>query len=265
VAGTSLSFAEQPGGVPQPYAAALLFDQSSSITASDPTDARLFSAREFLGGLGAEDRAALAAFASDGATPAKIPERPVSIFPIGSPVFVADGAAFFPTLDQLATLEGGRTPLYDAICRVIDFTDTNAPAGRRQAVVAFTDGRNDTNQAAPAVCKELNEAITRSQAKDVDIFTIGLSGQIDGEALATLADGGNGVFLFAEDTAQLITIYGSLGNLLSGSLTTYKLSFRVRTTTANTFQVGRGVLGKITVDTGATTVTLPFVARIFAP
>jgi hypothetical protein len=88
---------------------------------------------------------------------------------------------------------------------------------------------------------------------------------VDGEALATLADGGNGVFLFAEDTAQLITIYGSLGNLLSGSLTTYTMRFRVTTAVANTFQVGRGVLGEVTVNTGTTNVTLPFVARIFAP
>jgi len=260
------SFAEQPGGAPQPYAAALLFDQSSSITASDPTDARLFSAREFLGGLGTDDRAGLAAFASDGTgNLAKIPEKPVTIYPVGSPVFVADGASFFPTLDSLATLEGGRTPLYDAICRVIDFTDTSAPAGRRQAVVAFTDGRNDTNSSPSDVCRTLDDAVARSQAKDVDIFTIGLSGAIDGEALATLADGGGGVFLFAEDTAQLITIYGSLGNLLSGSLTTYKMKFRVRTAAGGPFQAGRGVLGEVTVNTGATTVTLPFVARIFAP
>jgi PKD repeat protein len=260
------SFVEQPGGAAQPYAAALLFDQSSSITGSDPTDARLFSAREFLGGLGSEDRAGLAAFASNGAGSnlAKIPDPPVTIYPVGSPVFVADGALFYPTLDELATQEGGRTPLYEAICQTVDFVAGSAPAGKRRAVVAFTDGRNDTNPVNDS-CVDIDDAIAASQTKGVDLFTIGLSGDVDGEALATLADGGNGVFLFAEDTAQLITIYGSLGNLLSGSLTTYTMRFRVTTAVANTFQVGRGVLGEVTVNTGATDVTLPFVARIFAP
>ena len=65
--GAAPSFQEIAGGAPQPYAATLMFDQSASIIRNDPTDARLFSAKEFLRSLGGSDVAAVAAFA-DGET-----------------------------------------------------------------------------------------------------------------------------------------------------------------------------------------------------
>jgi hypothetical protein len=100
----------------------------------------------------------------------------------------------------------------------------------------------------------------------VNIFTIGLAGEVDGKALAELAEGSGGTFLFAEDTTQLITIYGSLGNLLSGVLPTYKMTFQITTDAAGTFQAGRAVLGVLNVNTGTTStpvVKLPFIVRIF--
>ncbi len=252
--------------MPQPYAAALTFDQSRSIIINDPTDARIYSAKEFLKGLGGNDRAALAAFADNIATPngtALIPVKPVTIYPVGSPSFVADGTTLFPTLDTLAVLEGGGTPLYQAICEVIDFAAAQPmPAGQRKAAVVFTDGKNEPgSQTYP--CKTVDQAIARSKAAGVDIFTIGLSGDVDGEALAKLAEGGNGTFLFAEDVTQLIPIYGSLGNLLSRSLTTYKLTYRISTDTAGTFAAGRSVLGSLAVNAGGTPISLPFILRIF--
>jgi hypothetical protein len=260
-----------PGGQPQPYAAALEFDQSTSIRTNDPTDARLFSAEEFLKGLGADDRVALSAFADDGSTAgnaALIPEKPVTIYPVGAPSFFQQSnvSELFPTLDALAVLEGGATPLYEAICRVIDFSSANAPAGPRKAVVVFTDGRNQPGIGVGSyICNTVAAAVDRSKTQGVDIFTIGLSGNVDGLALGTLAAEGNGVFLFAEDVSQLITIYGSLGNLLSRSLTTYKLTYRIGTDVAGTFQVNRRIRGALSVDTGSTTVNLPFVVRIFGP
>jgi uncharacterized protein YigA (DUF484 family) len=70
-------------------------------------------------------------------------------------------------------------------------------------------------------------------------------------------------FLFAEDVSQLIPIYGSLGNLLSRSLTTYKLTYKISTDTAGTFAAGRSVLGALAVNAGGTPISLPFILRIF--
>jgi len=258
--GPAPSFQEVPGGIAKAYAAALLFDQSLSIKTNDPTDARLYSARVFLDGLGGADRASLSALAYGNA--ALIPEKPVTIYPVGNPGFVADGSIFYPTLEALATQEGGQTPLYEGLCQVMDFSAANAPPGLDKAVIVFTDGKNDGNPAG-AACKTADESIAKSAGTGVDIYTVGLSGEVDGQTLAALADGGNGAFMFAEDTAQLVTIYGSLGNLLSGSLTTYKLTYTITTNAAGGFASGRSVLGRLNVNTGAGTVTLPIVVRIF--
>jgi hypothetical protein len=266
-------FVENSAGQAVPYAATLMFDQSKSIIQNDPTDARLFSAKGFLRELGPSDLAGLAAFATDIQTSngtALIPEKPVSIYPVGNPSFVSDGTSFFPTLDSLATLEGGGTPLYESLCRVMDFSaefnfGPNAPANLRRAAVVFTDGRNEVGSTAGFICTKIEESIAKSAATNVDIFTIGLSGEVDGQALARLADEGRGTFLFAEDTTQLITIYGSLGNLLSKSLTTYTLTYQISSTVAGAFNQGNSVLGALSVNTGATTVRLPFIVRIFAP
>jgi PKD repeat protein len=264
--GTPLTFESLPpeNDPPVPYAAALMFDQSQSITVNDATDARLFSAKEFLGSLGGS-QAALVAFASDKTnTAALIPEKPVTIYPLGAPKFVSDGTTLFPTLDSLANLEGGGTPLYEALCRVMDFTNTEiTSAGSRKAAVVFTDGQNDVDNNIGYACTNIDAAIAKHDATGVDIFTIGLSGEVDGRALAELAERGGGTFLFAEDTTQLITIYGSLGNLLSGSLATYRLKYRISTDAANTFVPGRSVLGTLSVNTGTLVVNLPFIVRIF--
>jgi PKD repeat protein len=262
--GAAPSFEALPGGTPQPYAAALAFDQSASIERNDPTDARIFSAKEFLKSLGGSDVAAVAAFADGESAGAEIPVRPVTIYPVGAPSFTSNGRDLFDELDSLSTLEGGGTPLYEALCRLMDFSVASAPAGVRRAVVVFTDGRDDPAGTTGAyTCRSLAAAVAKSVATDVDIFSIGLSGEVDGNALATLAAAGNGVFLFAEDVTQLIPIYGSLGNLLSGSLSTYRLSFRITADAAGTFAPGRNVRGVLTVSASSNTVNLPFVVRIF--
>jgi hypothetical protein len=146
----------------------------------------------------------------------------------------------------------------------MDFAVAQAPAGVRKAAVVFTDGRDEPAGATGTyACRTINAAIAKHASTGVDIFSIGLSGEVDGLALATLADAGNGVFLFAEDVTQLIPIYGSLGNLLSGSLSTYRLSFRITADAAGTFAPGRNVRGVLSVAAPSNTVNLPFVVRIF--
>jgi PKD repeat protein len=262
--GADPSFQEVAGGAPQPYAAVLMFDQSGSITRNDPTDARLFSAKEFLRNLGGSDVGAMAAFADGETAGARIPVRPVTIYPVGAPAFFSDGTALFADLDSLSTLEGGGTPLYEAICRVMDFAVAQGPAGVRKAAVVFTDGRDEPAGVTTSYsCRSLDAAVAKSASTGVDIFSIGLSGEVDGLALATLAEAGNGVFLFADDVTQLIPIYGSLGNLLSGSLTTYRLTYRISTEVADAFQAGRSVRGTLAVNAATTPINLPFVVRIF--
>jgi hypothetical protein len=277
------SFESVAGQGPFTYAAVLHFDQSRSIIQTDPTDARLFSAKEFLNSLGSNggsDQVVLSAFArsanvdpnGDCLLPACVddanpPLEDVTIFPYNpsSPTvasFTADGASYLDTVDELAELEGGTTPLYSSIDTMLNSAFAANTGTDRKAVVVFTDGRDETCGNASQCQTARNATIARSTSTDVDIFTIGLAGEVDGIALAELADGGRGIFLFAEDAAQLIPIYGSLGHLLSDSLTTYRLRYRI-SAAAGSFAVGNAVRGVVQVTVGADTIRIPFIVRIF--
>jgi Carboxypeptidase regulatory-like domain/von Willebrand factor type A domain len=273
-------------GSPFPYAAALLLDSSGSIRDSDPTDARIFAGKVFLGGVGSGDQVMLSAFADQFDNPPLIPDPPLTIYPCApscqvSPfTFTNDGNSLFASLDSLADQESGGTPLHDSLSSMIVTVDDTAdalpapPANLRRAVVLFSDGE-DIYCAVPPFqppatsgfeqcINERQAIITQGQTRDVRIFTVGLTEEVNSLAMAELAIGSGGAYMFAENTEQLIPIYGSLGRLLSGSLPTYEMDWTV-TAAAGTFSTGRAVLGRLNVNTGATTFTLPFVVQIFPP
>ena len=68
-----------------------------------------------------------------------------------------------------------------------------------------------------ALCAECLD--TQIEPGFTSIPSVTSSGKVWVSPACKLAEGGNGTFLFAEDVSQLIPIYGSLGNLLSGSYT----------------------------------------------
>jgi hypothetical protein len=260
-----------PGGTPQPYAAGLLLDQSGSIDDTDPTGARLFSAKAFLEGLGSGDRVLLAAFAEDvGTTLARIPDKPLTVYPpFRDAGTISDPPSYFDTLDSFFDLVGGGTPLYDALDllrgRVV--ADSTLPAGIAKAIVIFTDGHDqgpecdDIPAPTPSACRtRRNESI--QNAGGVRFFTIGLSTGIDFEAMAELANQTGGAFLFAENAEQLIPLYGTVGDLLSLSLPTYRLSFTVDAGTTGVYQPGRALLGRVTVNAGTDSFDVPFIVGI---
>jgi hypothetical protein len=245
----------------EPYAAALMLDQSASIATSDPTGARLYSAKSFLDGLGSEDWALLAAFA-DGA--ALIPTPPLAVYgPFRDSTTVSDPVSYYDTLDSLATLVGGGTPLYSALDSLVgQVADPNPPVGIAKSVIIFTDG-DDTACGGTLACRTARQAsIDNANANAVRIFTIGLTNQVNFEALGELASGTGGVFLFAESPEQLIPLYGSVGRLLSLSLPTYRLTWTVQATSAGVFQPGNVLLGSVTVTAGGSTFDVPFYVAI---
>jgi hypothetical protein len=249
------AFARIAGSAPAPYAAGLSFDSSGSISGNDPTDARAFAGKTFLGALGAGNTASLSVFA--GGAGALIPTTPLTTFG----TFTSNGASFFDELDQLAALEGGDTPLYAALDQYLQYTAQNAPSvpGLRKAVVVFTDGF-DTFCAQPEVCRQASIDLSRSLG--VDIYTVGLGDSVDTKTLSELAYRANGAYLVAANPEQLFAIYGSLGQLLAGSITTYETTWTIRASTAGVFQSGRSVFGVLNVAVAGGTLKLPFMYTI---
>jgi hypothetical protein len=247
----------QPG---RPHAAALLLDQSGSIQQSDPTGARLFSAKAFLSELGAGDYALLAAFS--GGQNALLPTVPMTVY---SPVRDSSNATdYYPTLDSLRPLIGGDTPLYDSIdaVRAQLTADPLVPAGVAKAVVVFTDG-SDTDCVDAADCRlRRAQTITSANAAQVSIFTIGLSQGIDVAAMGELTSQTGGVFLYAETAEQLLPLYGTVGKLLSLSLPTYRLRFTVQADAPGAFTSGSTLLGRVQVNAAGTSFDVPFVVGV---
>ena len=262
VTGTPETLALIPGAPAEPYAAALMLDQSGSIYGSDPTGARLYSAKAFLDGLGLDDWVLLSAFA--GGDAATIPDKPLTVYP---PFRDASSApTHFSTLDSLPALVAGDTPLYAALDSLggLVVSDATLPAGIAKSVVIFTDG-DDTDCASPNAClARRQQSIDLANTNQVRVFTIGLSSGVNFEALGELANKTGGAFLFAESPEQLIPLYGSVGKLLSLSLPTYRLKWTV-IADSPVFQSGNALLGRVEVKVPAGTkpsFDVPFIVGI---
>lgn len=246
------------GRAARPYAAALLLDQSGSIQQSDPTGARLFSSKAFLNGLGADDQALLSAFA--GGTDALLPTRPLTFYaPFRARAAVS---SYFPTLDALAPLVGGNTPLYASIDALRQHLASDAPVGLAKAMVIFTDGA-DTDCGGPEACRAIRaQTIQRANQDQVQLITIGLSSGVDIAALGELANQTGGALLFADTVQQLLPLYGSVGRLLSQSLPTYRLRWTVQAGAAGVFRPGHALLGRVQVSAGGRRFDVPFIVGI---
>ena len=244
----------RPG--PVPYAAGLLFDSSESIGESDPTDARIFATKEFLNDVGSGNVVMLAAFADD--ADSQLPEPPVTYFPCRA-VYAGrsstTGTACSRRSTALATLEGGGTPLYDSLEEMVGTVDDAiTDANLRQTAVLFSDGKDIYCAEPPGsfqFCTDRRgDVVTLAEQRNVDIFTIGLSNEVDSLAMAELALRNGGAYMFAERPTQLISIFGVLDRLLTDSLPSYEMVWTVNALQPNTFLVGRAVIGRLTVDTG---------------
>lgn len=242
------------------YAAALLLDQSGSIRQSDPSGARLFSTKAFLGGMGANDTALLAAFA--GGPGARLPAAPMTVY--GPFRAKAAASAYYPALDSLSALIGGNTPLYDSLdsLRHQVVGDSLLTAGKSKALVVFSDGADTTCAGTEACRSRRARSIAEARQDQIRIFTIGLSSGVDVAAMAELAHQSGGAFLYADNAEQLLPLYGSVGRLLSLSLPSYRLRWTVQADAVGAFRAGSTLLGRVQVTAGGSSFDVPFVVGI---
>jgi len=247
-------------GVANPYAAALMIDQSSSISMTDPTAARLYSAKAFVDQLGDRDQVLLAAFATG--SNALIPTIPLSLW---DPFRDRNTASnYYAVLDELPPLVGGETPLYSALdtVRARVASDSTLPSDLARAIVLFTDG-TDTTCGAPVNCRSQRKQVTdAANADSVRVFTIGLSADVDIEALGEISFGTGGAVFYAETAEQLIPLYGSVGRLLSLSLGSYRLSYSIQADADGSFVPGQVLLGRVQVTVDGRSFNVPFIVPV---
>ena len=221
------------------YSAMLLLDQSGSILSTDPGDLRIEASKIFLDYLGANDQVALSSFTGSYNGNVRLHKG-----------FSRNTTALKKTLDTLARSEGGGTPLYYSTVAVTDYTAQNGPTANR-AVIVFTDGEDTYYNPT------LAQTIANAKAKNTPLYMVGLSTDVNVAVLSQMANETGGAFFFAKDAEQLVTSFGTLGNLLRGSAQLY------RTTWTAARRTGKWATGNTLSET--IKITLPNGDSIDAP
>ena len=233
-----------------PFSAALLLDQSSSVATTDPNDARLGAAAAFMDNLSSGDEVALLAFAADG----RLPFRPVTSYrDTDGNDFTTNPDQLDRYLQELADLEGGGRPLYDAVHTAVNLTKDSANNTNR-AVVVFTDGRDNRSTAA------LDDVIELASEHGVALYPVALSNSANASALAEMAGKTGGSLSIAYDPRQLISYYGALGRVLAGAGEFYRTAWRLDLV-GGTFDLCSSnywIRTSVVVDTPDGTVYVPF-------
>lgn len=196
----------------QPYSAVLLLDQSGSILSTDPRNARIDAATTFLGAVDSTDYVLLSAFSQGG----RLKHEPVTYW--GS--FTSDGSSFYEAAQSLKNLIGGGTPLYLSAYSMTSFLADSAPTPNK-ALILFTDGQDTEGHLNP------DDVIDHANLLGVKIFTVGLGDGTDRTLLGMIAHQTSGAFMQTSDAQQLISFYGSLGNILRGRAYFYRIRWTV--------------------------------------
>ncbi len=195
-----------PPGNATAYSAALLLDQSGSIISTDPYDSRIQAAKVFFDSVGSNDEVLLSAFASNGLLPYECTYW-------GN--FTSYGSSYFSTLEDLSDQESGGTPLYDSILTMMDYTYNNG-MNENKAVVVFTDGADTASSAT------IDTIASDFENTGVKVFTVGLSAGVDEAVLGEIAVRTDGCLMYTLDARQLVSLFGTLGNLLDGTSGLYR-------------------------------------------
>lgn len=191
------------------FSAMMLFDDSGSISGTDPYDDRVEAGKAMVKLIRENEEVSVSRFTSDLSNK----------FEILSP-FSNDTSTLIPLIEDLVLGENGGTPLYYSIDHMIDTIETHA-SNQNKALIAFTDGA-DTYGGA-----DIDNIIQKANAFNIPIYTIGLGTNTDLSELAQIAYDTGGAVMLADDAIQLIALYTSLADLLRGGTNLYRLRITI--------------------------------------
>lgn len=193
------------------YSALLLLDQSGSISGTDPYNSRIDASKIFLENLGERDNAGLASFVSGWSNDFNVHHG-----------FSRDIAPLIHSLDSLGGYVGGGTPLYYSTFNLLDYVEENADHQSNKALIVFTDGGDTDGGSTP------QEIIDKANLLGVQVFTVGLGRYLPNvDILWNMAQKTGGYFMWAEEAKQLISYFGTLGNLLNGNAGYHRMTWEI--------------------------------------
>lgn len=193
------------------YSAQLLFDQSGSISGTDPTNARIDAGLAFVDIMSGSDEASVAVFTSGGSYPDDLNRL--------TP-FTKDKALLREQIEDMRNRENGGTPLYSSIYDLLNTTASEAN-NSNQAIVVFTDGE-DTDGGVL-----ISQLIADAKALGIEVYTVGLGQGVSQNILAAIAMGTGGSVMYAQEVTQLVSLYSSLAELLRGGYDVYNVCYTI--------------------------------------
>ena len=194
------------------YSAQLLFDQSGSISGTDPGDARIDAGMAFVDIMSGNDEASIAVFTSGSFFYDNTLNRLTS--------FTRDKTLLREQIEDMRDKEDGGTPLYASIYNLLETIAAEAN-NDNQAIVVFTDGQ-DTDGGVL-----ISQLIADAKALGIEVYTVGLGSGVSQDILATIALGTGGSVMYAQEVTQLVSLYSSLAELLRGGYDVYNVCYQV--------------------------------------
>jgi hypothetical protein len=179
----------------------LLMDQSGSISGTDPEDLRIIGGKEFLRAMGPDDDVLLMSFAEMNTCATD------DVMVYGS--FTSDPRSVEGQLDALQGCQEGGTPLWDASVAALAELEMGGK-NNNKALVIFTDG------ADTSFVTTVNDVVAAATAKEIRVFTVGLSDSVEIAVLSSLAQATGGAFFFARDVGGMVSAFRGMNLLLTG-------------------------------------------------
>lgn len=106
----------------------------------------------------------------------------------------------------------GETAFNDGVIQGISMFSSGSATNLLANLIVLSDGEDTASTAS------LEEAVAAIQGSDVRVFGVVLeSSDFNPEAVATIADAGNGLFLSTPDPSQLSALYGAIGREISNT------------------------------------------------
>jgi len=169
-----------------PVDVVLAIDSSGSMEDNDPNNLRITASRNFVQVMKSTDRVAIVDFDSYAALWIGLSNNQDAIF---------------RALSRIDSYGG--TDIGFGVNRAIGELINNSDASINRAIILLTDGIGDYN----------HNFTTRMADENIRAFTIGLTGEVDGELLQSIADGTNGTYKKINDADGLISIFEELSTV----------------------------------------------------
>ncbi len=224
---STVTFSSSSSG--NPTSVALTLDRSGSMAYATNLSLEA-AATAFVNGMGSSDQGAVVNFDSSIDTDQSLTSNKTSlIHAITNP-----------------TVGGGATALFDSIATAVTTLDS-ATSGNRKAVIAMTDGGENSSSSYTTVTSLVNYA----KSKSVPVYTVGLgltTGSSDELNLQNIATGTGGVYYYAPNSTDLLALYNKISSALSNF---YTITFTLPS--SKTFTTGTYVITFQVVSYGSLT------------